>query len=262
VSRYRFLLRPRWLLFTVAIVALVVAMVNLAFWQLRRLDEKRDLNDRVVEREGEPTAPVAALIGPSASPAGVTAAEWRHAVATGTYDDAHQVLIRNRDYAGQPGYHVVTPLRQADGSAVLVNRGWVPLETSGLSAPTVPPAPSGEVTVTGRVRPTQHRGRFFSPRDPPEGTLSQLYRVDVPRIAQQVPYPLVPAYLELLATDPPPSAPQPQLVPPPVLDEGPHLSYAIQWFFFSALAITGWILAVRRSARARPERTMVGQHAG
>jgi surfeit locus 1 family protein len=251
VSRYRFLVRPRWLVFTVVIALLVVTMVNLAFWQLRRLDEKRDRNDRVVEREAEPTANITEIVGPDASPADVAAAEWRRATATGSYDEARQVLIRNRDYAGHPGYHVVTPLRLSDGRAVLVNRGWVPLETTTGKAPAVPPPPSGNVTVTGRVLQTQHRGRFFSPRDPPDGTLSQLYRVDVPRIEQQLPYPLVPAYLELLTTDPSPAAPQPELVPPLVLDEGPHLSYAIQWFFFSALAIAGWVLAMRHSARSR-----------
>jgi cytochrome oxidase assembly protein ShyY1 len=251
VSRYRFLGQPRWLLFTALIAGLVVLMVNLAFWQLRRLDARRDLNHQIVAREAEPVAPLGEVLGQDASADDVAAAAWRHVTATGAYDPAEEVLIRNRDFAGHPGYHVVTPLRLHDGSAVLVNRGWIPLEADDQDGPTIPPPPSGTVTVNGRVRATQQKGRFFSPSDPPEGHLSQLYRVDVPRIGQQVAYPLVPVYLELVASEPAPGAGQPELIPPPVLDEGPHLSYAGQWFLFSACAVVGWLLVVRRTARSR-----------
>ena len=105
-------------------LGLVVLMVNLALWQLRRLDEKRARNDRIAEgpsaagaaRALRPVVPDAA--GPSGGPS----------PPTGTYDPAHEVLIRNRSSQGQPGFHVVTPLRLADGQALLVNRGWIPLE--------------------------------------------------------------------------------------------------------------------------------------
>jgi surfeit locus 1 family protein len=73
----------------------------------------------------------------------------------------------------------------------------------------------------------------------------------VGRIGKQVSYPLVPAYLELESTQPTPTTVQPTLIALPELDEGPHLSYAAQWFFFSGCAIVGWILAVRRSAKQR-----------
>jgi cytochrome oxidase assembly protein ShyY1 len=251
VSRYRFLGRPRWVLFTALIAGLVVLMLNLAFWQLRRLDARRELNRQITTREAEPVAPLGDVLGPDATPDQVADAAWRPVAASGTYDPADEVLIRNRSFDGHPGYHVVTPLRLADGSAVLVNRGWIPLEGDDEAAPSIPAPPAGPVTVTGRVRPTQHKGRFFSPTDPPEGRLHQLYRVDVPRLRQQVSYPLVPAYLELVTTDPAPPAEQPELIPPPVLDEGPHLSYAGQWFLFSACAVGGWVVVVRRAARSR-----------
>src|SRR5262249_34590664 len=148
--------------------------------------------------------------------------QWRTLSATGTYDVGHEVLIRNRSYQGQPGFHVVTPLKLADGRALLVNRGWVPLTEDG-STPKPPPPPAGSVTGTGPARATQERGPFFSPRDPPEGTLQQLYRVDVPRIAQQTPYPLISDYVELLTSTPAGGDDQPVLVPAPELDDGPHL---------------------------------------
>jgi cytochrome oxidase assembly protein ShyY1 len=133
-----------------------------------------------------------------------------------------------------------------DGTAVLVNRGFLPRGTDP-DAPTPPAAPAGHVEVVGRARPTQERG-FLGPEDPDSGRLAEAQRIDIPRLADQVDEPLLPAYLELTSTSPEPSPPQPAVLPLPALDEGPHLSYAIQWFLFSAMAVVGWFLAVRRSA--------------
>ena len=239
MGRYRFLTRPKWVLFSAVMLGLVVLMVNLALWQLRRLHERRAINAEVVaamhEDPIDATAP-----GPIR--------QWRTLTASGTYDVSQQVLIRNRSYQGQPGFHVVTPLKLADGRALLVNRGWIPLTEDG-STPTPPAPPGGPVVVTGRARASQQRGAFFSPRDPPDGTLRQLYRVDVPRIGQQTPYPLIDDYVELLTTTPAVAASQPVLIPAPALDDGPHLSYAGQWVFFSGCAVAGWILVVRRTVK-------------
>ena len=246
---YRFLRQPKWIAFTALVLLLVVVMLNLALWQLRRLDERRDRNDRVA-------AALAATPVPIGN--GQDVAEWTTVSATGTFDPSQQVLIRNRSYRGQPGYHVVIPLVLADGTAVLVNRGWVPLEGDDGQLEVPPPA-TGEVTVIGHVRPSQRKGRFFSPSDPAEGRLEQLYRVDIPRISEQVPYPLLPVYVELTSQDPPaqPSSEPgaialPVPVPPPDQDDGPHLAYAGQWVLFSACAVVGWVIVVRRRARVAP----------
>jgi cytochrome oxidase assembly protein ShyY1 len=239
VGRYRFLTRPRWVVFSAVMLGLVVLMINLALWQMRRLHWQRGVNAEIVAAEHA---------GPVDVEAPGPIREWRTLSATGTYDVGQQVLIRNRSYQGQPGFHVVTPLKLADGRALLVNRGWVPLTEDGsMPKPTAPP--SGLVTLTGRARASQKRGPFFSPRDPPEGTLRELYRVDVPRIAQQTPYPLIPDYVELLTTTPAGGGDQPVLVPAPELDDGPHLSYAFQWVFFSGCVVAGWILVVRRTVK-------------
>jgi surfeit locus 1 family protein len=103
------------------------------------------------------------------------------------------------------------------------------------------------VTVDGRVRPSQLRG-LIGPRDPATGRLTAFARVDIARIGQQITAPLLPAYLEL--TSPAPSGDLPRLVPPPELDDGPHLSYALQWFSFTLMAAATWWLMLRRSAKA------------
>jgi cytochrome oxidase assembly protein ShyY1 len=249
---YRFLRQPKWIAFTALILLLVVVMLNLALWQLRRLDERRDRNDRVAAALAATPVPIGD---------GQDVAEWTTVSATGTFDPSQQVLIRNRSYRGQPGYHVVTPLVGTDGTAVLVNRGWVPLAGDDDQLD-VPPPPTGEVTVIGHVRPSQRRGRFFSPSDPADGRLEQLYRVDVPRVSEQAPYPLLPVYVELTSLDPPvrpASEPGaivlPIPVPPPEQGDGPHLAYAGQWVLFSACAVVGWVIVVRRRARVAPATT-------
>ena len=235
---YRFLLRSRWIVFTLVIVVLMVAMVNLGLWQLRRLDERRAANRRVT------SGAAAAVVSPSALPQDPHQAEWRRVQLGGTWQLAGQVLIRNRSQDGQAGFYVVTPLVTAPNEAVLVARGFIPAASEKS-----PPAPQGgEVTVVARVRATQTRGTF-GPRDPATGTLSVLSRVDVARIQAQSPSHLAAYYAELITEAPQPQGLAPEPIPLPALDEGPHLSYAVQWFLFTLCAAGGWVVVVRTSAR-------------
>ena len=147
---YRFLLRPAWLAFHLGVLLLVVLMVNLALWQVRRLEEKRDFNAEVRAHSSAPVQPVEALLPPGADvePADL---QWYNVSATGTYLADEQVLVVNVSQGGSPGVDPVVPLRLDDGRLLLVNRGFV---ASGVD---VPPPPSGEVTIVGRLRPTQTR---------------------------------------------------------------------------------------------------------
>src|SRR5688572_22383598 len=115
---YRFALSPRWLLGHVLVAALVVFTASLGFWQLRRLDERRDLNALVRERSAEPVTPVEDVLA-----AGEDTAEWRRVEVSGRYDHGGEVLVRNRVHDGTAGYHVLTPVVADDGPAVVVNRG-------------------------------------------------------------------------------------------------------------------------------------------
>lgn len=253
----RFLLKPRWIAFTVVVAALVVVMVNLALWQLRRLDDRQAENAEISARLDTPVQPLDAVVPPGTTlddADTLAAARWYAATVTGTYDDDATVRVRNRSQSGAPGEHVVTPLVQADGTAVLVNRGFLP---SGRGQQPLPPAPAGTVTVEGRVRTTQTRGSL-GPVDPADGVLDTLNRVDIARVAQQVTTPLEPVYLELTAPAPEGGLPEP--IPAPDLGDGPHLSYAGQWFFFAACAVAGWVVVVRLSMRRdRQRRTLAAK---
>jgi surfeit locus 1 family protein len=246
MGRYRFALTPRWILGHLLVVLLVIAMVNLGSWQLERRDEKRDRNEQITSRQDQPVAPVGELMAPDTSEGDVDELVYRPVTATGTYLTDQQVVVRNRSYDGAPGEWVLTPLLLDDGTAVVVSRGWQPIETDAAAAD----APSREVTVEGYVQATQERGSF-GPTDPAEGSLETLARVDVQRLQQQVDEPLLSGWVQLVEQDPAQPEDLPVAVPLPELDEGPHLGYAGQWFLFCVVAVVGWIAIVRRTARDR-----------
>jgi cytochrome oxidase assembly protein ShyY1 len=246
MGRYRFALTPRWILGHVLVVLLVVVMVNLGFWQLGRLEEKRDRNDQITSRQEEPVVPVQDVMDPDTPQDEVDQLVYRRVSATGTYLTDQQVVVRNRSFEGAPGEWVLTPVLLEDGTAVGVSRGWQNIETPAeRSAP-----PSGEVQVEGYVQATQERGSF-GPTDPEDGTVETLARVDVQRLQQQVDEPLLPGWVQLVEQDPEQDEPLPVPVPLPELDEGPHLGYAGQWFLFCVVAVVGWIAIIRRAARDR-----------
>lgn len=246
MSRYRFALRPLWILSHVFVLTLVVIMMNLGFWQLDRLQEKKARNERVMERTAEPVAAADELVEPGDFEA-VGDLEFRRVTATGTYAPDYEVLVRSRSRDGAPGSWVLTPLVIGDG-AVLVNRGWIPNSGQLEAVPEEFAARDGEVTVTGLVRQTETRGNF-GPTDPTEGTLTNLAHADVARIDQQIDEDLWPYVLQLQVQDPEVDITDPVPVPAPALDEGPHLSYALQWFTFSTMTVIVYALILRRKAR-------------
>ncbi len=251
---YRFALRPWWIVSHLVVLAIVVAFVSLGLWQLSRLDEARDRNAQLAARIAEAPVDIATLVPDDRVDAG--AVEDRRATATGTYRGDEAVLIRGRSLDDTPGSWVVVPFELADGRVLAVNRGWVSNDGRFTAVPDEYRAvPTGEVTVEGLLHGSQERGSF-GPTDPADGDLTSLARVDVDRLDQQVEGDLLPVWLQLSAAEPGAPDPSPRILQlPDVNDEGPHLSYAVQWFFFTALALVGYPLILRRAARERAGRT-------
>lgn len=247
MSRYSFALRPKWIVSHLFVAALVVAMITACSWQLTRLQEKKDRNAKVTARTGEPMVAVETIIDPGSYDR-ADAVEFRRVTVTGTYLAEQEVLVRSRSLDGAPGSWVLTPLEVSDGVAVTVLRGWISNSGQLQSVPERYAAPSGEVSVTGLVRRTETRGRF-GPRDPESGVLDNLARADIARLDQQVPQDLLPVYVQLEKQRPPTTASAPTAVAIPALDEGPHLSYAVQWAIFTTVALVGYPLILRRRAR-------------
>ncbi len=244
---YRFLATPRWLIAHLVVVAIVAVFISLGSWQLRRLDERRAANAQLELRLADPAKALTELVDGIDDPSDGGTLAYRRVTVSGIYDPDHEVLARSRVYEGQSGFHLLTPLITGDGRAVLVNRGWVPLEWDQPPVEGALP-PNGEVLLAGVIRASESRSGL-GPADPTEGPLQRLYWIDLTRLQSQLPYPLYPVYLQLLEQQPAQRGSLPVPAPLPELTEGPHLSYAIQWFSFTVIALVGYGALIRTSAR-------------
>ena len=249
---YRFLFRPSWLLFHVVVAAGIIAMVAAGFWQLDRLDERKNFNQRVIERsQAEPVdlrSVLARLDDGSLSP---ETAEWLPVTMQGTYLP-EQVLEFNNSQGGRAGDNVLTAMVTDGGDTVIVNRGFIPL---GID---VPSAPQTEVEGIGYVRLSEVRERGGVTDADDGDPLIEIRRIDLTRLAQQFPGEVAPVYVQLIAADPSIVVGDPEPVVLPELSNGPHLSYAIQWLVFGVCVAIGWVLAVRRSLHTRLKAAATG----
>ena len=141
---YRFLIKPKWLLFHLVIVLAMVAMVALGFWQLRRLDERREFNAKVRTRSEQTVVALDALVPAGGTP-DVATVEYLPVEFTGTYVPGlrYEFSMQRDDITGRDLYAMV---ELADGTVVIVDRGWLPAGTPS------PALPTGEVRITGRLR--------------------------------------------------------------------------------------------------------------
>ncbi|MEV4440717.1 SURF1 family protein, partial [Streptomyces sp. NPDC049577] len=232
---YRFLLTRQWVILTLVGIALIPVMIRLGFWQLHR-HEHRVARNQQIERalDGTPV-PVEKLSAAGRDIPGADA--WRAVSATGTYDPAGEVVVRQRKDADDQhyGYYVVTPLVLPDGKAVLVNRGWVAADGDDLTRyPKVPAPPSGTVTVTGRLRGDETTGNSGI-KDKKGLPPRQVQLINSEQRAKDLGRPVLGGHIELTRQ----VAGQPQVVPEPDHSSiGPHLAYAIQWWLFSASSPT------------------------
>jgi surfeit locus 1 family protein len=242
-------LRGRWLWATVVVILGFVLLCRLGVWQLQRLQQRRDQNSLLLTRLEQPPL---VLTG---QPLNYDQADLRRFTVRGTYDFQNELLLRNQELNGVPGVKVITPLHIAGSDqAVLVDRGWIPLVQSAPEARAAFDRQAGEVEVQGIARATQTRLNWLSPADPsPESPATRAdawFRVDIPRIQKQVPYPLLPVFVELGQVGAADSTVD--MAHPPVpyveldLSEGPHLGYAIQWFSFAVILVAGYVLIFRR----------------
>ncbi|GBD32769.1 putative SURF1-like protein [bacterium HR33] len=230
--------------YAVLVVGILVALgcARLGLWQLDRLSQRRAQN-RLYQTRLE--LPVLAL--PSAIDSlPLDSLGWRRVVAHGVYDFEREVVVVGRSVQGTPAVYVVTPLILAGGRGVLVERGWVyspdaravelsalrESDTAEVEGVLLQPALSRRFEIANSSWPV------FVPSDDP-AVLAPLY-----------PYPLLEVVLR--RTGPAGgSAGELRPISLPELSEGPHLSYAVQWFSFAVIALVGSAILYRRTSPRR-----------
>jgi surfeit locus 1 family protein len=227
-----------------AVIAVVAAVcLRLGFWQLERLRERRAEN---LIAEGARSLPEVEITGRADS-----SLAHRRVRATGVFDRAADIVLRGQSHRERPGVVVVTPLRPAgEDAGLLVVRGFVP-SADAVSASSVPAAEPGEVTIRGIALPLGERDDDGARLERPGGGTTWK-GLDRSAIEATLGYAVGSVYI-VQAPDSSGAA-SPRRLEPPALDDGPHLSYAIQWFAFAVIALVGAaaLLGRRGSAARRP----------
>ncbi|WP_345203792.1 SURF1 family cytochrome oxidase biogenesis protein [Fodinibacter luteus] len=245
----RRLVTPRWLGALLLAALFAVACYHLGWWQYDRHLAKVERNERLDEHYRAAPVPLAQVL----APAGLDPDdEWTRVTATGRYV-AGPVFVRNRTREGQAGLEVLWLLRPAGGGPdVVVDRGWVGASDEGARVlPEVPPAPGGDVEVTGWVR----RGEASRGRDMPQGQVASLNVAEAGAALGAAA--VLPGYLllegEVLPDGTAPPRPLPLGTPDRSL--GPHLAYGYQWWLTMSVGFVLVWFGIRRELRAEdPEK--------
>jgi cytochrome oxidase assembly protein ShyY1 len=237
-----FLLSRRWVVFGCVVVLLAYLALELGQWQFRRLEDRKQENRIVSTNLRSAPVPVQEVLSTNRQPAAEAA--WRSVTARGTWDDDHTIVLKYQTREGDAGVDVVTPLVTEDGTAVLVDRGWLATDNSGGARPDLPPAPSGTVAVTGYVR-QDAEGGATRVQDLTTRAVSSRAAAGV------VPHPLYQGFLDLAAESPASARPLQLTDLPDVGSNGPHFFYGLQWWFFGALAVFGFCYLAYDELRRR-----------
>ena len=234
MHQLRFLVSRRWIAFALVVVFLAWVAWRLGEWQFHRLDDRRERNAIIERNEKAGPQPITEVLAPGEP---VTAqSEWRIVEATGTYAVDDTVIVRYRTRDGEAGVDVVVPLELADGTSVLVDRGWYATDNRGATTEDVPAPPDGEVTVTGWVRRDAEG-------DSTEVSSQSTRAVNSVDIGDALGREVLGGWVDLRTESPEPAE---ALLPVelPELNNGPHFFYGLQWWFFGALAVFGFVFLV------------------
>jgi cytochrome oxidase assembly protein ShyY1 len=238
--RWNFLIKPRWLLGHLVIVAFCVLFIQLGLWQLHRLHGRQQANEAIAAQLALP--PV--QLSTATDHEGLNG--FRKVTLRGKWDEAHTVFVRYPIRQGIAGYYVLTPLEVNSGS-YLVNRGFISREKGDvMSLADVSRTEPQEVVVEGLLRDSEQArkpaGMTAGPNPIP--TVSSVDLAEIVQLSGGTP--LASRWIQLQQ---PAGSDDPIPLDPPVLDDGPHRDYLYQWIAFTILAIGGWSIVLYRQSK-------------
>jgi surfeit locus 1 family protein len=229
----------RSIIFCAFAVLAAALFVRLGVWQLARLHEKVQRNAVIASQTREAPVQFASL------PRDTTGAHYRATTIAGRFDYDHELVVSFRTHQGSPGAELVTPIRPPGAdTAVLVLRGWV-YSPDGATVDRARWRERDSATVVGYVE-------LYAPDAGTKNAAADpriVRRLSRREIASKIPYPLAPYYV--VATGDSADGAHPARREQPVLDDGPHRSYAMQWFAFAAIALIGAGMVIRHDRRQR-----------
>jgi cytochrome oxidase assembly protein ShyY1 len=242
---YRFLASTRWVGWLLLVVIFAVACAGLGKWQSdRRTEVLTSISHVNNNYDATPVSGDQALDKFNSLPEEDT---WMTVELTGQYLSDDTRIVRNRIKASRPGYEVLVPFRTESGATVIIDRGFLPIGNSESGRPdTVPAAPAGTITVDARLKASEVK----LDRGAPDGQLASIH---LPAYAAQLPYPISEGAYGIMYEEDPAPATAPQPLDAPDTDEGPHLSYEYQWYFFGILSFVGFWYAAKQQRKINAE---------
>ena len=244
---WTFLRSKRWIGFWVLLAIFSVACVLLGNWQFARRAEARAEIARIdANYDARPVKLTEALPTPDAFEE--DAHKWLPVTVSGNYLTEQQMLVRNRPFESKIGFNLLVPFQLENGDVFIVDRGWVPAGETADTPAEIPAPPEGTVTVTARLKAGEPviPGRTASEVD---GGIVSLGTINLEEIQATLQRPAYTGAYGLLIEEEP-SAQSGQLAIRPERDEGPHLSYALQWYVFILIAVAGTLYGARMEFRA------------
>jgi surfeit locus 1 family protein len=244
----RKMFQRQWVFATLLVLAGTALCIRLGIWQLDRLEQRRAFNHQVESMRNMPVLDLN-----EEQPENLSEMEWRAVIVQGEYDFANQIVLRNQYYENEYGYHLMTPLRFGDPSsgsrwAVLVDRGWIPADGNSAASDWRKYDEDGRVDLAGQIRLGQTKPALGGVEDalPVNGDTLEIWNnANLEQIGNQLPYSILPVYIQPGANDgdaEPPIPYQPTIE----LTEGPHMGYALQWFTFATILFVGYPFFLRK----------------
>ena len=232
-----------WLKWAVLVIAFTTACWFLSQWQFDRQAEVVGKNQLIEANYNAEPKPLEEILAPAQN--WDSTLEFRSATVTGSYIPEASYIVRNRPFNAYPGFLQLIAFETSQGSVIWIERGWLPTGSTD-DTPDLIPAVSEEVrTLEIRLRPAEPD----LDRTAPEGQLSSIYLEEASlKLSKENVY--TQAYGRLKFETP--EAPRGQAIPKPILSEGNHLSYALQWILFGLMAIGAvlWTLSQERRRKA------------
>lgn len=233
------LFNRKWWWTTLIVIIGVFILIQLGYWQLDRLEQRRAYNVYVADRWRQ--APYD--VNHNTIPDDLTELEYRRVLAEGEFDYSNQILLSNQTVNQAPGSIIVTPLVLQDGRAILVARGWLPTGEDNPQHWSKYEEPAG-APVIGLLQETQLLPSGNAPT-PPKTPQVEWFQININAIQPQMAYELLPVFILQLPEEGRNANDLPLREEPLVLDEGSHLSYAIQWFMFALILGVGYIFFIQ-----------------
>ena len=239
---------------------LIPAFIALGYWQRTLWKDRADSQGLVSAKLDAKPVSIDGVdpVGHDVS----QAQQWITVSATGHYDTAHQFAVRDRSQNENAGWYVVTPLVLSDGTAVLVNQGWI--QASDGSAPStampaLPPVPSGTVTVSGWLQPDETTANTSITDDTnalPTGEIALITKTD---LQSRVPETLHDGSIQLESSTPAnTAAAAAQPIPGPSYDNTMYIAYMCQWWVFAIIMPVTWLKLLHREAQEIANKKLVG----